>query len=36
LPFADRYDTRDGYGAHPQEGIYIDADAPSASFCDRD
>jgi endonuclease YncB( thermonuclease family) len=29
-----RYDSRDGYGAHPQEDIYIAADAASANHCD--
>lgn len=33
--YADaRYDSRDGYGAHPMEGAYIAADtAPNSSLC---
>lgn len=28
-----RYDSRDGYGAHPREDAYIAADAASAAYC---
>lgn len=28
-----RYDSRDGYGAHPREAAYIDADATTPAVC---
>jgi endonuclease YncB( thermonuclease family) len=28
-----RYDSRDGYGRHPRQEAYVDADAASASVC---
>lgn len=29
-----RYDSRDGYGAHPRETTYVDADAASPNLCE--